>query len=318
MSASMNEFEIIQRFFMRPTTNPYVLLNIGDDCAITHLPAQTRLATTVDSFIAGIHCFDHTAPREIGHKALAKNLSDLAAMGATPQWLTLALTLPEVNDTWLTEFSQGFFHLADRYQVSLIGGNLARGPLNVTIQAMGFLPPQQALTRKGAKPGDLIYVTHTLGDAGLALQWLQNIISVEPQYHHYLWQRWHQPEPRILEGLALLDIAHAAIDISDGLVADLNHILQQSHVGARIYLNRLPLSAALQHTLPFYDAIEFALSGGDDYELCFTLPPHLQPTLVKRLLNVQCIGEITASPGLAIIDKDGLFYQPKQQGYRHF
>ena len=207
-------------------------------------------------------------------------------MGATPAWVTMALTLPRADQNWLQEFCEGFFTLANRHQVQLVGGDLTRGPLSITVQAMGFVPPQQALRRSGAKPSDLIYVTGTLGDAGLALKCLQKNFHLDTNQQRDVLRHLNQPEPRIATGKQLLGIAHAAIDISDGLAADLSHILEDSHTGAILYVDQLPLSSILEKSLAHNDAIALALSAGDDYELCFTIPPDKRILLEQRLSSL--------------------------------
>lgn len=312
----MNEFDIIDHFFTKQlTTRNDVVLGIGDDCAIVEIPKDHQLAITTDTLIANIHFSEDLSAADIGYKSLAVNLSDLAAMGATPAWVTLALTLPQANKKWLSEFCNGFFELANRYQVQLIGGDLTHGPLTITIAAHGFIPKNQALKRSTAKPGDLIYITNTIGDAALGLQIEQKKISLSAECQKYCLGRLHRPEPRIEIGEHLRDIASAAIDISDGLAADLGHILQMSHVGAELDLDTLPLSDALQHSISKDHALHLALTGGDDYELCFTVPPSKQHLLKEQFTN---IGTITEKPGLNLRFKDGTPYNGAVAGYKHF
>lgn len=303
----MNEFSIIKRFFASTHLRSDVNLGIGDDAALVTPPPGHSLAITTDTLVAGVHFAAETPPHAIGYKSLAVNLSDLAAMGATPAWITLALTLPEPNVAWLEAFSAGLFQLAEKYQVSLIGGDTTRGPLAITIQAIGFTPIGYAITRGKAVPGDAIFVTGCLGDAGLGLS--------TPAHRDKLYY----PEPRIDWGIALRDIATAAIDISDGLAADLTHILNSSHVGANINTSFIPLSSTLQ-TLPRDKAIDLALTSGDDYELCFTVPAAKKALLdeYNKLSPITCIGEITATPGLIIVDEDGNEWHGKSSGYQHF
>ena len=286
------------------------------------IPPGQELAITTDTLVAGIHFPDTTHAYDIGYKSLAVNLSDLAAMGATPAWVTLAITLPQANENWLHAFCEGFFTLANRYQVQLIGGDLTHGPLSITVQALGFTPKQKALLRTGAKPSDLIYVSGTLGDAGLALQGLQNNIDLNPTYQPLLLSRLNRPEPRVAIGKQLRDIAHAAIDISDGLVADLGHILEKSQVGAIIYVDQVPLSEALKHSLSPAEAITLALTAGDDYELCFIIPANKRMQLEKILSSLPCrytcIGTITAQTGLDLRYQNGNHYHGPLHGYQHF
>ncbi len=328
----MTEFDIIRDYFAKhylitpARTRSDVLCGIGDDAALVRVPAQQQLAITTDTFTAGVHFLESTPAYDIGYKALAVNLSDLAAMSATPAWITLALAIPATDTAWLEKMCDGFFALADRYQVQLIGGDLTRGPLSITIQALGFVPPQSALMRSTAKPGDLIYVTGTVGDAGFALQWLQekmqmNVASDET----YFLNRLQRPEPRVAVGEQLRNIAHAAIDISDGLLADLKHILQASGVGAKVYVDQLPLSAALTRNVDLNTAINLALSAGDDYELCFTVPVEKKILLEEKLNTLDCaytcIGVMTETQELILQYRDGRKYDEmglEKEGYRHF
>lgn len=315
----MNEFDIIKQYFAAKShQRPDVLVGIGDDAALTTIPANKYLVTTTDSLIVDVHFPRETTPYDIGYKSLAVNLSDLAAMGATPAWVTLALTLPKADPSWLQAFSAGFFSLLNDFNVQLIGGDLTHGPLSITVQAMGFVSAANMMLRKNAKPGDLIFVTGTIGDAGLALQCLQNNIKVNPDDQAFLLQRLNRPTPQVITGEKLLGHAHAAIDISDGLIADLNHILEQSQVGAQVFVDRIPLSSALIHSLSLEAAIELALTAGDDYELCFTLPENQQEILSSLPAQTTCIGVITKDPGLTLQYQDGKNYYGARAGYEHF
>lgn len=319
----MTEFDLIKHYFATQINHRAdVIHGIGDDAAIVRVPAGYELAITTDTLVSGVHFLDTTRADDIGYKSLAVNLSDLAAMGATPAWVTLALTLPHDDEMWIQGFCNGFFTLANRFQVQLMGGDLTRGPLSITVQAMGFVPEGKALLRSTAQSSDLIYVTGTLGDAGLGLQLLQNKKQIDPLYQDTLLSRLNRPEPRITIGEHLRDIAHAAIDISDGFAADLSHILQQSGVGAKIIVDQLPLSQALQQSLSFAEAIQLALTAGDDYELCFTIPAEKQAALEHRLSTLSChyccVGEITQAFGLDLRYQDGNFYHGSTIGYQHF
>lgn len=319
----MTEFDIIKNYFATQVEHRSdVIYGIGDDAAIVLVPPGHELVITTDTLINGVHFPESTLPYDIGYKSLAVNLSDLAAMGATPAWVTMALTLPFADENWIQEFCDGFFTLANRHQVQLIGGDLTHGPLSITIQALGFIPSGYALLRSQAKPGDLIYVTGTLGDAGLALKCLQNNIQLDASYLRLLLARLNHPEPRIATGKALLDFAHAAIDISDGLAADLGHILEASHVGARIFVDQLPLSNELQHSLSPEKAIALALTAGDDYELCFTVPAEkrieLEEILSTMPCRFTCIGEIITPLGLDLRYTTGGKYNGSIHGYEHF
>lgn len=319
----MSEFNIIKTYFTTQTEHRAdVRIGTGDDAAIVLPPPGHELAITTDTLIAGVHFPESTSAADIGFKSLAVNLSDLAAMGATPAWVTMALTLPNEDKTWLQAFSDGFYTLANRHNVQLIGGDLTRGALSITVQAIGFIPPHQAILRSQAKPGDLIYVTGTIGDAGLGLRFLQQHLSLKPEYQHAVLERLYRPEPRIATGEHLRTLASAAIDISDGLAADLGHILEQSQVGAILNIDQLPLSEALTHTLSPEAAIELALTGGDDYELCFTVPAQQQTKLHQQLsalaCRFTCIGEITKKQVLDLNYKNGKKYHGNIFGYQHF
>jgi thiamine-monophosphate kinase len=317
---SGDEFEIIARFFTRQAiSREDVLFGIGDDGAVLQVPADSDLVLCMDTLVAGIHFPPHTSARAIGHKALAVNLSDLAAMGAVPAWATLSLTLPENDAGWLAEFARGFFALAEQHGVQLVGGDTTHGPLSVTVQAHGFVPHGMALQRAGAQPGDYIYVTGTLGDAGLALQ-----MPGEAE----IQRRLDYPQPRIEAGQALRGLASAVIDISDGLLADLGHILETGGQGATIRLDELPRSQAFLAALArvgeerasWFHALP--LSAGDDYELCFTVPESRCDVVVRRLqqldVAVTAIGVVEAAPGIRCVLANGAEYRPQASGYRHF
>lgn len=318
-----SEFTLIQRFFTdQNIKRSDVLLGVGDDCALLQVPPEESLAMTTDTLVSGIHFYADTDPKSLGHKALAVNLSDLAAMGARPAWITLALALPEANPHWLMGFSQGLFDLAERCQVQLVGGDTTRGPVTITIQACGFVPAQSALRRDGATPGDRIYVTGTLGDAALALAAINNYWTIAETHSLYLHSRLMNPTPRITQGLELRGVASAAIDVSDGLSQDLGHILQRSGVGATLEVDRLPRSQSLQTSLKTDDGISLALTGGDDYELCFTVPPKHQQRLHSLAAHWDCacteIGVIEAQPGLRYQRTDNSRFYPVGTGYDHF
>lgn len=319
----MAEFELIKKFFVRATPlRQDVVLGIGDDCAVVTLPPKNQLAITTDTLVSGVHFPLDALAYDIGYKALAVNLSDLAAMGAMPAWITLSLTLPNVDENWLSEFSRGLFELADRYQIQLIGGNMARGPLAVTIAAHGFLPEGKLLKRSGAKVDNLVYVTNTLGDAGLALQFLNRKIAVKHIFQKNILEKFYHPEARIVIGEKIRDVASAAIDISDGLAADLNHLLEASSVGAVIQVDRLPLSEALKTSVSTEVALDFALNAGEDYELCFTVAPEhakiIESIAKETHCTITCIGKITAGRTLDLQFENGKKYDGKIAGYQHF
>lgn len=319
----LSEFDIIQRYFTRKTPpDPALILGIGDDAALLRIPAGMELAVSVDTLVQGVHFPATTTPADIGYKALAVNLSDMAAMGAEPRWATLALTLPDPDENWLKNFSTGFFELADSHGVQLIGGDTTLGPLAVTIQIHGLVPAGSALRRSGACAGDLIYVTGCVGDAGLALLALQNMITLPSNQLAQVMTRLNRPEPRIKEGIALRGIASAAIDISDGLAADLGHILKASGVGAMLNMEHLPLSAAATPVLDKAGGWNLPLNAGDDYELCFTVPRENQTKLQKAIqqfpCRCTCIGTIEETLGLRCQLVNGELFEPIRAGYQHF
>ncbi|MFT7413970.1 MAG: thiamine-monophosphate kinase [Methylophagaceae bacterium] len=320
--AVLSEFPLIKRFFEQLSSQrDDVLLGIGDDCALLQCPADQVIAVSIDTLVENIHFFADVDPEHLGYKSLVVGLSDLAAMGAQPAWFTLALTLPEVNENWLRGFSQGLAKLAKNYNIQLVGGDTTRGPLTISIQVHGFVQAEKALRRSGAQIGDRVYVTGTLGDAGAALQlhlqqWDDAALNVEDKT--YLRQRLEQPTPRLQIGQKLAGIASAAIDISDGLLADLGHILDKSGTGARLDLTKLPLSLAMSK-VDRKTAERFALQSGDDYELCFIVPPQYFAQ-IEQDFKEQCtlIGTITDDKGIYFIDDDDALIALKGTGYDHF
>jgi thiamine-monophosphate kinase len=314
-----SEFSIIDHYFRRPGAGrDDVALGIGDDAALLQMPQGQELVVTVDTLVAGVHFPVDTAPAAIGHKALAVNLSDLAAMGAAPAWVTLALTLPAADHDWLQAFAAGFFALADAHSIQLVGGDTTHGPLSITVQAMGWVPRGQALRRTGARPGDAILVTGTLGDAAQALRQSSAADAA-------LRERLDRPWPRVAAGLALRGLASSAIDISDGLLADLGHVASASGVGAELWVDAVPRSEPFKAALGGADQpgwYELPLCGGDDYELCFTLSPaHLETAharLAKFEVPVTQVGWIRAGQGIACHHQDGREFRPATRGYDHF
>jgi len=296
----MKEFELIKHFFTEQTVKRKdVLLGIGDDCAVVASTEKQNIVVTTDTLVAGVHFPLDTPARAIGHKAVAVNLSDIAAMGAKPSWLSLAITMPDVNDVWLGEFCAGVFDLCEYYNVELIGGDTTQGPLSITITAQGLTPENNYLSRAGAKTGDWLYVTGDIGDAALALQQINQNVSVESEFIDAIRKKLDYPKPRVLAGQALREYASAAIDISDGLIVDLEHICQASNVGANIVLDAIPLSNIMRDSLLLEDAINLALTGGDDYELLFTVSEDnkvgMETALSHAGTPVTCIGQINAS-----------------------
>lgn len=308
----LSEFSLIQRFFTKQRiTNPSTRLGIGDDCALLSIPEGFELAVTTDTMVENVHFFAGVDPELLGHKLLAVNLSDLAAMGAKPISVTLALTLPKVDEYWLTAFTLGFLKLAERYSVDLIGGDTTSGPLTLTVQAMGLVPKGQALRRSAARPGDFIYMTGCLGDAGLGLKIRQGYPCANPEA---ALTRFNRPEPQVEVGLALIGIAHACIDLSDGLAGDLGHILEQSQVGACLDWDALPLSKAVLEYINETGDWSMPLTAGDDYELCFTVSPEQAGQLTVAATK---IGIIESQPGLRL-NKSGIIQPIEVKGFEHF
>lgn len=323
------EFELIERIRQRVTYRHDVLLGIGDDAAVLRPPPGQLLAVSADTLNAGVHFLHGTAASDIGWKALAVNLSDLAAMGAAPAWCMLSLSLPASDADWVDAFLDGFLALAAQHEVALVGGDTTRGPLSVSVTVIGTLPVGQGLQRDSAQAGDDIWVTGTLGDAAAGLALLtghsptdQSSCSIDEPAQTRLQQRLHRPSPRIAAGLALRGLAHACIDVSDGLFADLGHVLQASGKGACVELSALPTSSALQQFAEQEQRWPLQAAGGDDYELCFTAPPANADAI--RLAMQSCdtlaarIGRICAAPGLVALQPDGSEWHSPQRGYQHF
>lgn len=318
------EFDLIQRYFTRPSQRADVLLSVGDDCALLQVPAGHLLAVSTDTLNAGVHFPHGTSAYDIGWKSLAVNLSDLAAMGAAPAWATLAISLPTYDAEWLQAFSEGFFALANEHRLALIGGDTTRGPLSITVTVHGFVPPAQALRRDRAAAGDIIVVTGSLGDAGRALQ---HAMAERPIADHsdadLLLARLNRPTARVSTALALRPFAHAAIDISDGLLQDLGHLLTASSVSATLLLEQLPLSRVLRRNCDDdQQALDFALGSGDDYELCLTLPAanwsSAQAAAAATGVGLTRIGEIRSGTAPMQLRWHGLPYQAAHSGYDHF
>ncbi len=326
---SGSEFGLIQSYFSIPgqsllaqQDHPDIIQGIGDDCAILAPPADQHLAVSIDTLISGVHFPEQTSPQAVAHKALAVNLSDLAAMGAEPAWFTLALTLPDNNRNWLELFSQSLFKLAAEYQIPLIGGDTTSGDLAVTIQIAGYVPPDSALKRSGAQAGDIIVLTGALGAAAIGL----DIVLEQNRAHYQCLSETRKkaarlalnyPCPRIKEGRIIRQYGHSALDISDGLLADLGHILTASEVGAEVFLEQLPLSETLA-CLKLEQKWEKALTGGDDYELCFTLSRDKWQVLKHFHPRFTAIGHITESRKLRCLTADGEIFELQNRGYNHF
>lgn len=316
----MSEFDLIQRYFTRAT--PGVELGVGDDAALLRVDPGMELVVSTDMLVEGTHFFPDADPRSLGHKALAVNLSDIAAMGARPRWALLALAIPSEDADWLRAFSEGFFALGERHGVELIGGDTTRGPLNLCVTIIGETPRGTALRRSSAQVGDDIWVSGTLGDAALALAHLRGELSLPETAHAACARRLHQPEPRVELGLALLGVANSAIDVSDGLLADLGHILERSGVGAEIRLDALPVSDAWHNLLHTGIGRRCLLAGGDDYELCFTAPASRNAEVAalagRTGLPLTRIGVIVRERGCKVIGTDGNIMAIGETGYDHF
>jgi thiamine-monophosphate kinase len=316
----LSEFSLIQRYFTRAT--PGAVLGVGDDAALVRVGNGMELAISTDMLVSGTHFFPDADPYMLGHKALAVNISDMAAMGAQPRWATLALALPSEDDAWLERFSAGFFALADEFNVELIGGDTTQGPLNLSITIMGEVPQGKALRRDGAKPGDEIWVSGLVGDAALALAHMQGKVVLSDASFNAVVSTLHCPQPRVALGIALRDIARSAIDVSDGLLADLGHILERSGVAAEIQYFSLPVSVHLRPYLKNMLGKQCALAGGDDYELCFTAPvarhAELEKLAVQLDLPLTCIGKIVAGSGCIVQEEDGSEMTIEETGYDHF
>lgn len=309
---ALAEFDLIARFFALHTPrHACTELGIGDDCALLRIPEGQQLAVTTDTMVEQVHFFADADPKLLGHKLLAVNLSDLAAMGAEPFAVTLALTLPKVDERWLQAFAEGFMALAKQHHVDLIGGDTTAGPLTLTVQAMGLVPQGQALLRSGAQVGDDIYLTGPIGNAGLGLKIRQGYDCSSPEW---ALQCFNQPQPRIAQGVQLRGVANACIDISDGVAADLGHILEKSHVGATLFWEQLPLSTELRAYIEHTGDWRLPLTAGDDYELCFTVSPQAACALPA---GCHRIGVIEVEPGLRL-ERAGQSTVFQSKGYEHF
>jgi len=328
----MGEFDLIARYFKRPTQR--AVLGVGDDCALLAPTPGMHMAMSSDMLVEGRHFLSTVEPARLGHKALAVNLSDLAACGAEPTAFTLALSLPRIDEAWLEGFSTGLLQLANDHGCELVGGDTTQGPLNICITAFGEVPPGDALLRQNAQVGDDIYVSGTVGDARLALEVFRGTQFLDAKAFEAVRARMEIPTPRIALGIALRAIANAAIDVSDGLLGDLGHILQRSQVGAQIDTTWLQQSntfgedaqaagiSPILAQLPWNKRIEFALAGGDDYELCFTAPVHQREMVHAAAWEsntpVTRIGRITEAQGLVVMDPEGQQITRRFASFDHF
>jgi len=315
---ALGEFELIARYFSRPVARRDVLVGVGDDAALLEVPAGQALAAATDTLVEGRHFLPDAPPESVGHQALAVNLSDLAAMGAEPAWALLALSLPEPDTHWLEGFARGFHALADRAGLTLVGGDTVRGPRVVTVQVLGFVPAGLALRRDGARPGDVLYASGSLGDAAAGLQLLRDGRRADTDSS--LVRRYRFAEPRLALGMALRGVASAAIDVSDGLLGDLGKLCDASGVGAILELEQLPLSRALLASFDATQAERFALGGGDDYELAFAVPRAAvseMETSLATIGRITRIGEIVTGHGVRC-QRAGQTVEPEIAGYDHF
>lgn len=318
----MSEFDLILQHFTRETH--HTNLSIGDDAALISVAPDMELAISSDMLVAGTHFFPNADAYKLGWKSLAVNISDMAAMGANPKWATLAIALPNEDSAWLTQFSNGFFACAEQFNIDLIGGDTTRGPLTISVQIMGEVPIGKAIKRSGAKTGDEVWVSGHLGNAALALTHMQSKLTLPADIFTDCVKALNTPQPRVALGLALRGLANSAIDISDGLLADLGHILERSNTGATLQLSKIPHSAFLD--AEFITNSEYALNallaGGDDYELCFTAPAAKHTEIVKLSetlnLKLSAIGEITSKPHLTVHGFDNRILDFKKTGFNHF
>jgi len=318
----MGEFDLIETFFKRPARN--ATLGVGDDCALLPISPGQQLAISSDMLVEGRHFLSTVNPRSLGHKALAVNLSDLAACGAEPKAFMLALALPEVNAPWLSEFSKGIWDLAEAHHCDLIGGDTTRGPLNICITVLGEVPAHLALLRSGAKVGDDVYVSGHLGDARLALEVFRGRLTVPQSVFEQARLRMEMPTPRLALGQALRGIATAAADISDGLLGDLQHILKASHVGADLDTSQVlsTLASRAMCNLPLATQRMLTLSGGDDYELVFTAPEHARAAIATLSdatdTPITRIGKVNGSQQLRLLDSEGHVLPNEFESFDHF
>lgn len=312
----IGEFDLIARIRARAGTRGDIVLGIGDDAALLAPPPGRHLVVTADTLNDGVHFPHGTSPADIGWKALAVNLSDLASMGADPAWCTLSLSLPQSDAVWIDGFLDGFLSLAERHGLALVGGDTTRGPLSLSVTAMGFVAAGDALRRDGARVGDDVWVTGTLGDAAGALALLER----DPT--HVLRARLDRPTPRVSAGLALVGLANACVDVSDGLLADLGHVCARSGVGARVEMQALPASDDLRGSFDDIERAALQAGGGDDYELCFTAEVSSRGAIARLAssldLRITRIGRITGGDGVIAVDAAGAPWRPPRTGYDHF
>ena len=320
MTTLSKEFDLIARHFTRPAAN--AVLGVGDDCALVDITNGMDLAVSTDTMVSGTHFFPDVDPENLGHKALAVNLSDMAAMGAMPYWAMLALTVPTVDHEWLAAFAKGFFDLATEFNVSLIGGDTTRGPLALTVTIMGEVPAGAALRRSGAKAGHDVWVSGNIGDAALAVAHRNGKLVLEEGDYHEAVMRLYEPTPRVGLGQGLRGIATAAIDISDGLLADLGHICRLSGVGATVDIGSIPLSPIGAKHFDSDPGRSAIIAGGDDYELCFTAASNSRESITEMAeglgIPLTRIGQVKRGKGVSLLGPDGKAVKIDGRGYDHF
>jgi thiamine-monophosphate kinase len=320
MTQLTSEFDLIARYFTKPAAN--AVLGVGDDCALVDVTNGMDLAVSTDTMVSGTHFFPDVDPENLGHKALAVNLSDIAAMGAMPSWAMLALTIPSVDHAWLTAFAKGFFDLAAEYNVSLIGGDTTRGPLTLTVTILGQVPTGAALRRSGAKAGNDVWVSGNIGDAALAVAHRHGKVVLSEADYREAVMRLYEPTPRVPLGQALRGMATSAIDISDGLLADLGHICRLSGVGATVDLGSIPVSEIGARHFNDDKALAAIVAGGDDYELCFTAPANARESIAELtdVLGVPLtrIGQVKRGKGVSLLGPDGKPIKIDGRGFDHF
>ncbi len=320
----MKEFELIQTYFSgRGPQRKDVVLGVGDDAALTRVPTDKLLVVATDTMVENTHFFPDASPRSIGHKCLAVNLSDFAAMGAEPAWASIALTLPSADEAWVKEFTDGLFEIADYYHVQIVGGDTTQGPLSVSVSLKGFISEEKVLLRSGAKVGDWIYVTGSLGDSALAVDSKLKGLELQEPHKSSIEEKFNFPAARLAAGQMLRHAATSAIDVSDGIVQDLQHILNASNVGAEIDVDKLPISVAVESSCDRLQAERYALTGGEDYELLFTVPEekkgYLEQNATAMGVNFTCIGQIKNGENKLVLVKEGEVYSfDDAPGYQHF
>ena len=319
------EFNLIDKYFSYDAEREDVILGVGDDCALLNPPQGKQLAVTVDTLVSGVHFPETTSPGDIAYKSLAVSLSDLAAMGAKPAWATLALTLPDSNESWLESFSKVFGKTLSDFGLLLIGGDTTQGPLSITVQLTGFIDAAKAMRRDTAKPGDKIFVTGHLGDAALGLKLLNVHDLPDPTIKQSCINKLNHPVPRVTFAQQIVEYCSCAIDLSDGLLSDLGHILKASNCGAKIYFDHLPASKEFRQCSQYLNDLDYKqiiLAGGDDYELCLVTSPKNEAALFSlaesNAVLLTHIGEIDASAELSVISSNGELIKLSHSGYEHF